>query len=411
MLQDSYQALGPSTRIVRASPVSRWRSSGSASVRPWTTRAGAGRREQTPRASPGAGRQSSSVNATSGAPAARQPWFRCAAGPALAARSRSVPRGRRGAVANGPSAPGARTTTTSNRSAVERLRRRAPRGRNAAASRAGGSGSRPRSRSRARRLPAPGARATRSSPHGGRRQALAARAGRGAELVPHARASRAGSSPRAGSTCAPTSPSTGCRSGWTACARSTSAPGTASGRSRWSAAGAEVVALDLDDERELDWPPRRRPRDVLRRRRAARASALATRRSARRWSASCAASTTRPPRSSAPSTSSSAVGADPPARPAAGAGADREPLHGHLHLRRGVRPARPRCCRSPVSRFRADRDSDVVFWQPSARTWKRMMWTAGFDRVERARAVHDARRRTRGKEFAVRHLVLHSRKG
>ncbi|MFL5826940.1 MAG: hypothetical protein ACJ76V_10495, partial [Thermoleophilaceae bacterium] len=24
--------------------------------------------------------------------------------------------------------------------------------------------------------------------------------------------------------------------------------------------GAEVVALDLDDERELDWPPRRRPK-------------------------------------------------------------------------------------------------------------------------------------------------------
>src|ERR1700722_811980 len=25
---------------------------------------------------------------------------------------------------------------------------------------------------------------------------------------------------------------------------------------------AEVVALDLDDERELDWPPRRRPADA-----------------------------------------------------------------------------------------------------------------------------------------------------
>ena len=28
--------------------------------------------------------------------------------------------------------------------------------------------------------------------------------------------------------------------------------------------GAEVVALDLDDERDLDWPPRRRPKAVPR---------------------------------------------------------------------------------------------------------------------------------------------------
>jgi tRNA (mo5U34)-methyltransferase len=36
----------------------------------------------------------------------------------------------------------------------------------------------------------------------------------------------------------------------------------------------------------------------------------------------------------------------------------------------------------PVSRYRADRDKAIVFWLPSARTWKRMLWTAGFDRVE-----------------------------
>jgi len=29
-----------------------------------------------------------------------------------------------------------------------------------------------------------------------------------------------------------------------------------------------------------------------------------------------------------------------------------------------------------VSRYRADRDSDVVFWLPSIRTWRRMLWTA-----------------------------------
>jgi tRNA (mo5U34)-methyltransferase len=36
----------------------------------------------------------------------------------------------------------------------------------------------------------------------------------------------------------------------------------------------------------------------------------------------------------------------------------------------------------PVSRYLADRDRAVVFWLPSARTWNRMLWTAGFDRVE-----------------------------
>jgi tRNA (mo5U34)-methyltransferase len=57
----------------------------------------------------------------------------------------------------------------------------------------------------------------------------------------------------------------------------------------------------------------------------------------------------------------------------------------------------------PVSRYRADRDSAVVFWQPSARTWKRMLWTAGFDHVEER-----GRFRMRSREgWSVRHLVLH----
>jgi tRNA (mo5U34)-methyltransferase len=36
----------------------------------------------------------------------------------------------------------------------------------------------------------------------------------------------------------------------------------------------------------------------------------------------------------------------------------------------------------PVSRYHADRDQAVVFWLPSIKTWKRMLWTAGFDRVD-----------------------------
>ena len=56
-----------------------------------------------------------------------------------------------------------------------------------------------------------------------------------------------------------------------------------------------------------------------------------------------------------------------------------------------------------VARYRADRDKDVVFWQPSLQTWKRMVWTAGFDQVKEA-ARFKMRSRT---GFAVRHVVIH----
>lgn len=58
----------------------------------------------------------------------------------------------------------------------------------------------------------------------------------------------------------------------------------------------------------------------------------------------------------------------------------------------------------PASRYRADRDKSVVFWQPSVRTWKRMMWTAGFHDV--AEHGRFKMRSTRG--FSVRHVVLHA---
>ncbi|MBA3327828.1 MAG: methyltransferase domain-containing protein [Solirubrobacterales bacterium] len=62
-----------------------------------------------------------------------------------------------------------------------------------------------------------------------------------------------------------------------------------------------------------------------------------------------------------------------------------------------------------VSRFRANRPKDVVFWLPSRKTWKRMVWTAGFDRVEEhGRFVMRAGKGE--KEFAVRHQVLHGHK-
>ena len=64
----------------------------------------------------------------------------------------------------------------------------------------------------------------------------------------------------------------------------------------------------------------------------------------------------------------------------------------------------------PATRFRADRDSDVVFWQPSVATWKRMLWTAGFDRVEEHGRFTMRAGKSAGKEFSVRHVVLHGSK-
>ena len=58
----------------------------------------------------------------------------------------------------------------------------------------------------------------------------------------------------------------------------------------------------------------------------------------------------------------------------------------------------------PVSRYRADRPRAVVFWLPAAKTWKRMLGTAGFDRVEeRERFDLEA---TAG--WSVRHVVHHA---
>jgi len=58
----------------------------------------------------------------------------------------------------------------------------------------------------------------------------------------------------------------------------------------------------------------------------------------------------------------------------------------------------------PVTRYRADRDRAVVFWLPSARTWRRMAWTAGFDDV----AEHGRFTYRLGGRVRIPHVVLHA---
>jgi tRNA (mo5U34)-methyltransferase len=58
----------------------------------------------------------------------------------------------------------------------------------------------------------------------------------------------------------------------------------------------------------------------------------------------------------------------------------------------------------PLSRFRGNRDDGVVFWLPSRRTWRQMLWYAGFERVDEAERF--TMQSTRG--WKIRHVVHHA---
>jgi hypothetical protein len=58
----------------------------------------------------------------------------------------------------------------------------------------------------------------------------------------------------------------------------------------------------------------------------------------------------------------------------------------------------------PVARYRANRDAAVVYWQPSRRTWRRMLWTAGFNRVDE----HSKFNMQANAGWGVRHVVHHA---
>jgi tRNA (mo5U34)-methyltransferase len=169
--------------------------------------------------------------------------------------------------------------------------------------------------------------------------------------------------------------------------------------------GADVVALDLDDERELDWPPRRRPetfseeprgagfrlaKEVLGSRveRVVRSIYHATPEELGTFDLVFCGSVLIHLRDQLLALERIAGLCD-------GTFISAE----EYDRLSGLAPF-------PVTRYRADRESAVVFWQPSVRTWKRMLWTAGFDRVEER-----GRFKMRAREgWSVRHVVLHGHK-
>lgn len=60
----------------------------------------------------------------------------------------------------------------------------------------------------------------------------------------------------------------------------------------------------------------------------------------------------------------------------------------------------------PVSRFRGNRDQAVVFWVPSRKAWRDMLWFSGFDHVKE----HGRFTMKSNEGYSVRHVVNHARK-
>lgn len=175
--------------------------------------------------------------------------------------------------------------------------------------------------------------------------------------------------------------------------------------------GAEVVALDLDDERELDWPPRHRPAEY----------------------------NTAGPRGQGFHAAKAVLGSQVERVVQSIYHATPEELGQFdlvfcgsvlIHLRDqflaierianltkagGTFISAEEHDRVadlmpwPMSRYRADRMKAVVYWMPSKRTWRRMMLDAGFDDARE----HGTFKMVVGEKqqrFVVPHVVNHASK-
>lgn len=171
--------------------------------------------------------------------------------------------------------------------------------------------------------------------------------------------------------------------------------------------GGEVVGIDLDDERLLDWPPRRRPE---------------------RFS--------EDPRGANFAVAAKALGSKVERHVVSIYDAFPDDLGTFdfafcgsvlIHLRDQLLALEriaglveeggafvsaeaywKRAARLPIAavRYRADRPKDIVFWEPNPRAWRRMLWTAGFDDV---REYSRFKLRARA-GWSVPHVVHHARR-
>jgi tRNA (mo5U34)-methyltransferase len=167
--------------------------------------------------------------------------------------------------------------------------------------------------------------------------------------------------------------------------------------------GADVVAIDLPDERQLDWPKRFRPAEFPEEPRGAGFAIAKELRGSR-----------------VERIEMSIYDATPESL-----GTFDVVLCGSviIHLRDQMRALEhiAGLCRETfiscevygrlvellpiaVARFVGHRNP-VSFWEPNSRAWERMIYAAGFDRVERR-----GKFKMEAKDFSVPHVVFHARK-
>jgi tRNA (mo5U34)-methyltransferase len=169
--------------------------------------------------------------------------------------------------------------------------------------------------------------------------------------------------------------------------------------------GAEVVAIDVDEEHEYDWPPRRRPQafSPIDRGRGFRTAKQLLGSKVER--VSCNVYEATPERlgtfdlvfcgSVLMHVRDQLLALER----IASVCTDRLVLAEEYDRLTSLVPA-------AISRYRADREPAVIFWAPNVRAWKRMVWSAGFDQVRE----HGRFRMQVGTKASVPHVVLHAHK-
>ena len=172
--------------------------------------------------------------------------------------------------------------------------------------------------------------------------------------------------------------------------------------------GAEVVALDVDHEREYDWPPRRRPAELKELDRGA----------GFRLAREYLGSKVERVRCNLYRATPEELGTFDFVFCGVVLIHLRDQL---LALERFAGLCRGRFLLAeeydrwssllpfPVSRYHADRDRAVVFWMPSRQTWRRMVWTAGFEDVREHNRFTVRIKASGGKQVAIPHVAIHAR--
>ena len=167
---------------------------------------------------------------------------------------------------------------------------------------------------------------------------------------------------------------------------------------------AEVVALDLDDERDLDWPPRRRPTSFPDHRRGQGfevASSLLDSKVQRVVQSVYFATPEELGTFDLVFCGSVLIHLRDQLL-ALERIADLTAPGGMFISAEEYEPVTD-LIPFPVARYRADRDAAVVFWVPSRKTWLKMIHYAGFDRsVQHGRFTMKS-----NQGYSVRHVVNH----